>query len=338
MAEKTHAPTPKRLRDARAKGDVPRAPLVAGAVGLLALVVLVPAAMRALLRRLAATMNDLRPIDRVDPWSLGGEMLAVVTPIAAALIAVAVVSSLATGGLVFSPSKLAPDPSRLDPFGGLKNLFDKTRIWGALRGFVVVVACAWLLGGAIFAAMKIGARATGDVSFSIVLASTTATKIATTAAIVALAVAVVDAIVARRMWLSRLKMTREEVMREHREGEGDPEIKRRREELHHELLAGEAIRAVRDATVLVVNPTHVACALRYTGEGGEEEAPTLLAKGQGAIAARMIEAARAWGVPIVRDEPVARALHDLEVGAEIPEVLYEAVAEILRAAWEQPKE
>jgi type III secretion protein U len=161
-----------------------------------------------------------------------------------------------------------------------------------------------------------------------------ASRVILTAAGIGCAIAVLDVLVVRQIWLGRHRMSRDEVMREHKEQEGDPEIKHRREELHHELLAAEAVTAVRDATVVVVNPTHLACALRYDQTGDEDVAPTLLAKGQGALAARMIEAARLHGVPIIRDVPVARALYELEAGIEIPEALYEAVAEILRAAWD----
>jgi flagellar biosynthesis protein FlhB len=85
---------------------------------------------------------------------------------------------------------------------------------------------------------------------------------------------------------------------------------------------------VKDATVVVVNPTHLASALRYRED--EDEAPRVVAQGKGELARRIVEAARAYGVPCVRDVPVAHALAELETGDEIPEVLYEAVAEILR--------
>jgi flagellar biosynthetic protein FlhB len=81
-----------------------------------------------------------------------------------------------------------------------------------------------------------------------------------------------------------------------------------------------------------VNPTHLAIALKYTDS--DEQAPSVVAHGQGEMAKLIVEAARAYGVPIVRDVPVARALNDLEVGEEIPEALYEAVAEILREIWQ----
>jgi len=83
---------------------------------------------------------------------------------------------------------------------------------------------------------------------------------------------------------------------------------------------------------VIVNPTHLATALKYSEE--QELAPSVVAQGQGEMAKLIIEAARAYGVPVVRDVPVARALNELEVGDEIPEILYEAVAEILREIWQ----
>jgi flagellar biosynthesis protein FlhB len=236
------------------------------------------------------------------------------------------------GSFVFSPSRLSPDPSRLEPFGGLGRLIDKPRLWSSLRGLVVLA-----LGGAVITRTVMRSAADGarahDPARLLHAASTVATSITIAIATIACLAAIADAIVGRRLWFGRLKMTREEVIREQKEGDGDPEIKRRREELHHELVASEAVAAVRDASVVVINPTHLACALRYDAAGGEEAAPTLVAKGHGALAERIVAAARQHGVPVVRDVPVARALVELEIGTEIPEALYEAVAEVLHAAW-----
>jgi flagellar biosynthesis protein FlhB len=123
-------------------------------------------------------------------------------------------------------------------------------------------------------------------------------------------------------------MSKDEVKREHRESEGDPEIKAARRRAHHEALAGSMIAAVKDATVLIVNPTHLATALRY--DDNEDEAPLVIAHGEGDLARRLIEAAHAYNVPVVRDVPVAHALKELTLGEQIPEALYEAVAEVLR--------
>jgi flagellar biosynthesis protein FlhB len=91
------------------------------------------------------------------------------------------------------------------------------------------------------------------------------------------------------------------------------------------------VHAVREATVVIVNPQHLATALRYLE--AEDDAPTVVASGEGDLAQRIQDAARTYGIPIVRDVPVARALSELEIGDTIPEALYEAVAEILREVW-----
>lgn len=341
MAEKTHEPTAKRLRQAREKGDVARAPLLAGALGLACALALIPGVLAALTRQLHGALAGLSEARAIDPLRLGATLLALVAPFALALVAVAVGSAIVVGGVPIAPSRLAPDPSRLDAIGGLRNVLDRQRAWGAARALVVTLALSVVLGRAVLEALRLGRAAGGDVAATVAAAEAGARRVLVLALAIAAAAAVIDVIVALKLWRARLMMTREEVMREHKEGEGDPEVKRRREELHHELLAAEATSAVRGSTVVVINPTHLACALLYRGgrdadgDADPDEAPTLLAKGEGALATRMIEAARAYGVPIVRDVPVARALYELESGAQIPEALYEAVAEVLRAAWDE---
>jgi flagellar biosynthesis protein FlhB len=145
-------------------------------------------------------------------------------------------------------------------------------------------------------------------------------------------IAVLDVIYQRWRYRRDQRMTKEEVKREHKEAEGDPHQKRERERLHREILAHDTLEAVRRADVLVVNPTHLAVALRYDEEG-ELDAPEIVAKGGEELAARMIRAAEEANVPVMRDVPLARALFELEVGDEIPEPLYEAVAILLHAAW-----
>ena len=145
-------------------------------------------------------------------------------------------------------------------------------------------------------------------------------------------VGVVDLMYQRWRLQEDLKMSREEVKREHKESEGDPEAKAARSRAYQELVAHAALEAVRSADVLVVNPTHLAVALRYD-QDDEDAAPEVVARGQEHLAKRMIDAAREAGVPVMRDVPLARALYLLEVGDEIPESLFEAVAEVLQAAW-----
>ncbi len=333
MSERTHDPTPKRLRDARAKGDVPQAPLVAGALGLVIAVPLVRGVIEGRTRDLAQALSRLEPVRTIDAWSVALSVIGAVAPLALVFVAIAVASGIVMGSVGFSPARLAPDPSKLEPFGGLKRIVEKSRLWGAARGLAVLSLASAVVWKTVLFATANGARAGGDPGKVLKIAADAASSIAMTAGAIACVFAVGDALLGRNIWFGRLKMTREEVMREHKEGEGDPEIKRRREELHHELIAAEAVSAVRDASVVVINPTHLACALRYQGDD-EDAAPTLVAKGHGALAERIVAAARHHGVPVIRDVPVARALIELEIGTEIPEALYEAVAEVLRAAWD----
>jgi FlhB-like protein len=148
------------------------------------------------------------------------------------------------------------------------------------------------------------------------------------AALIGLGLALVDLLVVQRAWRKRHRMSKDEVRREYREAEGDPEVRAQRKRAHQEALAGTIVNAVKEATVVIVNPTHLASALRYVED--EDQAPKLVAQGQGELARRIVEAARAYGIPCVEDVPIARALSELEIGDEIPEALYEAVAEILR--------
>jgi len=127
-----------------------------------------------------------------------------------------------------------------------------------------------------------------------------------------------------------LMMTREEVKNEHKESEGDPHHKHQRRAMHRQLAAGGPARGVRAATAVVVNPTHVAVALRY--QPRECDAPYLVAKGREADALALRREAEQLGIPVIRDVPLARSLVQLDVGMEIPEELYQAAAAVLTAA------
>ena len=194
--------------------------------------------------------------------------------------------------------------------------------------FLVAVALAPALGAAADLAHLAG-RAAPALS----LAAIEARALAWRVAIAGLAFGAIDLVVMRRAWIDRLKMTRAEVQREHKDAEGDPHLKAARARAHQEVLAQATLTNVRQASVVVVNPTHLACALRYDAGGGDE-APVVVASGEGDFAARIVEAAREAGVPVVRDVPLARALVELEAGDTIPEALYQAVAEILREIWD----
>jgi len=148
-------------------------------------------------------------------------------------------------------------------------------------------------------------------------------------ALALVALGAVDWLAARRRWRRGLMMTRDEVRREHKEREGDPRFKAERQRLHRELAEQRMVDDVRKADFIVVNPDHLAVAVRYDPDA--HDAPVVVAKGERLVAARIRQLAAEAGVPVYRDVGLARALAELPEGDEIPEALYEAVAELLRA-------
>jgi flagellar biosynthetic protein FlhB len=153
-------------------------------------------------------------------------------------------------------------------------------------------------------------------------------------ALAALALGVLDYLWQRARHQRSLRMTREEVRREIKETEGDPRHKAERQRLHREVLEQRMLADVRKADFVVINPEHIAVALRYDRDG--QGAPVVVARGERLLAERIKEVAREAGVPIFRDVPLAHALAALQEGDEIPEPLYEAVAEILRVVYGEP--
>lgn len=338
MSDKTEEATPQRLRKAAEDGDVPVSAALSSALAFWAALTLAPAALAALWGWAGSALRRA-PSLPADPARAGAAALdaalALVrlsAPLLAAAAAVAALAGVVQGGGAVSWKKLTPDLTRLSPAKGLRSLVSPERLSSVARSVVSAAAVLWVGWSALRDRVPDLAASLGSPAKALPVAADVARRLARDVGLVLLAAALVDVGLTRRAWKNRLKMSKDEVKREHKESEGDPHIKAARERAHHELLAQASIHAVKDATVVVVNPHHRAAALRY--RDGDDEAPTLVSKGEGAFAAQIIEAARAYGVPVVQDVPLARALLELEVGDEIPEGLYEAVAEVLRSLWE----
>jgi flagellar biosynthetic protein FlhB len=342
LSDKTESPTPRRLRKARDEGDSGASAYAAQAMAFVVAAALAPFAVRALaareaddlrvaMGRAASSFGSGPPVDAiaVDTVTLARTLLSLSLPLVAAVgVTAAIAQAVQTGG-VMAPGRLAPSLARLDPLAGVKRLFSGTRLLSVARALVASLVIGWVAYDVLRAHVIDWARIAGRPKWIAVVVSDAAGALVRRAAWVGLLLAVIDVLVTRRAWLRRLRMTKDEVRREHRESEGDPQVKAARERAYHEMLAQATIANVKNATVVVVNPTHRACALRYDAARGDE-APVVLAAGEGILALRIAQAARDQGVPIIRDVPLAGALVELEAGDVIPEVLYEAVAQILR--------
>ncbi len=341
MSEKTEEPTAQRLDKAREDGDSGISAFGSQSIAFLVATLLLPGVAvavadrsRDLLRR-ACQLAATRPsTPGFDPLLVAKDVLVLTLPFLGTVgLTAGVVSALQAGG-VFATKKLVPDLSRLDPFAGFARLFSVDRLFTVARallagGFVALITILTLRNAA-----RDLAHTSGRIGAAGVLAGHFAGVLLRYAAYVGLGIAAIDLVVTRRSWRKRLRMTKEEVKRERKESDGDPEVKAARERARHDVMTAVTLAKVREASVVVVNPTHLACALRYDEEGGDS-APVVVASGRGELAAQIVRAAEAYGVPVLRDVPLARALIELETGDAIPEALYEAVAEILRAAWEQ---
>lgn len=336
MAEKTEEATPRRLRKAREEGDAGVSAYAAQSVGFLAAAAVAPAAIQALADRssaqLRAALAGAAHPDalRFDAWEIEVAVLGLALPVIVAAGATAAVVHLVQTGGVMATGKLAPRIDRLDPVGGFLKLFTMSRVFAVARALVAGALVGWLAWRGLLEHVADLAHVEGRTAWIGVFVREVAGGLVWKVGLLGIALGVVDLLVVRGAWLRRLRMSKDEVRREYKESEGDPQLKAARERAHHEMLAEATVQNVRTATVVVVNPTHAACALRYEETGGDE-APVVVAAGEGDLAARIRRAAEQYGVPVVQDVPLARALVELAVGDVIPEALYEAVAEVLRA-------
>ncbi len=339
--ERTEPASPRRLEQARARGQVPRSPelttfavLIAAGAGLLFL-------GGPLMHALTQVVRSGLTIDRgsaFDTSQLGmrlfdgslGALLGL-APWFLLVAVAAIAASVAISGWLFSVEALQPDFARLNPARGLGRIF-------SLHGLIELgkaVLKAVLVGG--IAAWAVWAErgeivALANESIEPGLAHL-AQLLGFTFIVVAgglLLVVVVD--VPFQLWdhARQLRMTKEEVRQENKETEGDPQVKARIRSLQREAARRRMMAEVPKADVVVTNPDHYAVALRYLE--GRSGAPRVVAKGSMLVAERIMELARASNVPVLRAPPLARALYvHAELGREIPASLYNAVAEVL--AW-----
>lgn len=338
MSEKTEEPTPKRLRKAREEGDSGQSSAFSQAMGFLVGVFALPGAITAALYVVRPLLQDAFVAAAVESprvaFSSGPLVMAVALaplPLLATVAAASGVASFVQTGGFIATKKLAPKLDHLNVLQGLRGLFGTQRLFSVLRAFLTALVVAYLAHGVITAHLLDLARLVESPQHLPRVAETLSISLLKRAALVTFVLGVIDILVVRRAWMKRLRMGKDEIKREHKESDGDPHLKAAREKLHHELMSQATLGNVKRASVVLVNPTHLACALRYDEAEGDQ-APVLIANGEGEMARRIVEAARAYGVPVLRDVPLARALHELALGDEIPEALYEAVALVLREA------
>jgi flagellar biosynthetic protein FlhB len=246
---------------------------------------------------------------------------------AAAVFLVVLVFEVVQTGLVFSTEPLSLDFSRLSPAKGLKRLFTVRILIETVKNIVklmVYVAIAWMV---IRHALEVDIPSVTTAQALGAAMSRAGFRLLVFFLAAGVFFAAVDQLIVRRDFLKKMRMSRREIRRESRDREGEPRMKQKRKQLHAEFVKqSQGLRNIRDADVLITNPIHYAVALRY--DGRTMFAPTIISQGAHQFAQRLKRLAFVYGVVVVQDPKLARALYRCEINREIPDAHYRRVAEI----------
>lgn len=343
--DKTEKPTAKKLQDARKKGDVPKSKEVTSTVVLLvwlgmgALAVSFAASRIAtLFEALFATLGrgwmltGFAGAARDLAWQSTELALLLTAMLLAPVAAVGLLTDFLQAGPVLTFEKLVPKLDHMNPVEGVKKMFSVDNLVEVLKA-VAKTALLFLIGWMVVKealpqivglarSPTIPVRAIGELAWDL-----TVQTVAWTAVIFVL-VSLLDSMWQRYSFMKKMRMSLRDIKQEMKESEGDPHVKGQRRRMQREWSQQSAAQAARTASVLVVNPTHVAIAIDYDRES--TPVPTIAAKGEDLVAMEMREAAQDAGVPVVRNIPLARDLLARgEEGEIVPQDLFEIIAEVI---------
>lgn len=337
-AEKTEDASPRKIEKAREEGDVPRSRELATFTVLMTAGACLWAFGGMLVGRLATSLKSGLTLDREQIFNpnillerILNDIVSVMLtclPIAGAVMLIALISPMLIGGWLFSAKAFMPNFGKLNPIKGIGNMFSKNALVELLKAIIktiVIGVVAWIvvsgqkeamLGLAVEPLNESSAHV-GDMIGRSFLFITGALGV----------IALIDGPYQLWHWKDKLKMTRQEMIQESKESDGNPQIKGKIRQMQREMARGRMMQNVPTADVIVTNPTHYAVALKYADGKG---APRVVAKGVDDVAARIREMGAENKVPMLEAPALARALFKhTEIDEEIPEKLYSAVAEVL---------
>ena len=334
--EKTEQPTQQKLKKAKREGQIGRTQDIGAWFGMLAASIMLPRTLgtamdhaRELMARIPEIASNPDPALALKICKDG--MLAAgwaVLPLSMTLMAVGIAAAGAQGGIRVATKLFIPKFSRLNPLPGIKKMLGPQSLWEGTKALVKTTVLGAVLytttKGVVPQLMTAGRLPLASLVGVIKDASIGLIQAASVAGIV---MAAADYFVVRRRTNKQLRMSKEEVKQENKNAEGDPHLKGEIRARQMAMARNRQMADVPTADVVLVNPTHVAVALRYDPLKG---APRIVAKGSGEIATKIRELAAEHRVPMVQDVPLARALHSsCEVGHEISAEFYGSVAKVL---------
>jgi flagellar biosynthetic protein FlhB len=335
--EKTEKPTPQRLKKARKDGQgIARTQELGTWAGVAAASALLPMVVGNGFDESQELFLQIRAIaDAPEPAKISallGQALSAfmwtVLPLALGLMVVGLVASAAQGGVAVTAKPMMPKLKKFNPFPGMKRMFGSQGLWEAAKALIKTTALGVVVIMTSDRAQTLVSSA-GALPLSAVVDTfvDSAILMFRVVAVTGLIIAVADYLVVRKKMMKQLKMSLYEIKQEYKQSEGDPHMKAHRRGVALSMSRNRMMAEVAEADVLLVNPTHVAVALKYEAAKG---APRVVAKGAGEVAAKLREIAFDARVPMVQDIPLARALHaSCELGQEVPPQLFTAVARVL---------
>lgn len=338
-SERTEQPTHRKLQKARQKGNLPQSQELMALVSLVVLIAAVALTAPSMMQWFTGQIEHGMLCENAVFADSGAFMdffgqktagvLIVICPILGALFVGAILAGIAVGGLSFSPEAIALKFDQFNPVEGLGKLVNARSVAKLLASVVKLIFISlivWLYLQSrldTFAGLRwVGAAQMLSVVSELILGLLIRVCIAL------LVIAVADVFYQKWKYTQELKMTRQEVKQENKETDGSPEMKGRIRKMQMERSMKRMMDEVPKASVVLVNPTHVAVAIRYDAK--TMEAPVMVAKGADHMAEKIREIARAYGVPVIRRPELARAIYaSVKPGKPIPEKLYVAIAEVL---------
>jgi len=347
-SQQTEEASDKRIEDARKKGQVPSSKEPSTAISFLVIALVVVTGLGGWIGDVLMRMMRNYLSGKVELEATGHgmqtllistsvDMAMVILPIALPILLLGVFVTFMVSGPVFTFETMQPKLEKISPLKGFKRLFSTKSlaefVKSILKLTLISSICYTVVAGLFPRILHTAMQGPADIA---ALAISGSVQIITLVAIVFGFMALADVLYQRWEHMKSMRMSKKEVRDEHKESEGDPQLKAKIRQVQMQQAQNRMMSDVPEADVVITNPTRLAIALSY--EPGGAGAPRVVAKGRGHIAAKIREIARENNIPLRENKPLARSLFkQLEVGDEIPEELFEAIAIILAEVFQLKK-
>lgn len=338
MSDRTEAPTPRRIAEAREQGQVVHSNEVNAAAILLLSTFLLQGPGKNLVLAISTliqqTIQQMPGTEITETWlqdTLLNSLSKILVPLGIILLGILVTGvavTLAQTGFLFSTKRLGFDFKRLNPLNGIKRLFSKTALFELLKTLLKLVIIGWVTYSYLKAnTVQLLNLSTMDFSVGVSQVVKIFFALMTRVSIIYFVLAAGDYAYQRWDYMRNLRMTKQEIKEEMKRSEGDPLLKSRIRSQQRKMSQKRMMANVPKATVIVTNPTHLAIAVEYRQD---MHAPKILAKGAYKLAERIVGIAKSHNIPIVQNIPLAWAIYKtIEIDQEISPDLYKAMAEVL---------